>query len=191
MEILSPCPCVHGLEPCPSRALIPPALQTPGKIFWGDCTIERFGLIHTWWGSCSNREWSRFVFLFHSWCFSYLEDTILCNWADKFDAWGLKKGQEPVPISCGFVCPNPLFLIFPQVMILFPSWKLTSLQHPIAFWMVPAPKRFLQGSKERNKDLAGRKCVSVLTHCQSSPTGMLQNMKEMGKHSTVMLLVIN
>lgn len=104
-----------------------------------------------------------------------------------WQVWGLKKCQKPVPISCGLVCPNPLFLIFPWVTTPFPSWKLTSVQHPVASWMVSAPQTFLQDSKERNKDLADIKYVSVPTHCQSSLTGILQNKKKMGKHLILLL----
>ena len=71
--------------------------------------------------------------------------------------------QELVPISCIFVCLQPLSQA--------DNWPL-----------VPAPQALLQGAGEGDKDLTSSRCVRVPTHCHSSLTGMLKNHKEMGKH---------
>lgn len=103
--------------------------------------------------------------------FSYLEDTILSNWAGQFEAWKAMSGA----------CTH-LMLFFFFVHNHFPKLRVNLYAAPCCFMGGSCSTNISTGAEEGNKDLTSSKCPSVPTHCHSSLTGMLQNQKDMDKH---------
>lgn len=124
-----PCPCVHGLEPCPSITLWPPDLQTSGKIFRVYCSIERFELVlNMGSGASSNRGWSKSLF---SWLCFIAGVQLPWGYHSKQLSWAIW-GWKAMSGACThlmlfFFCPQPLSQTEGQPVcstLLFHGWFL-------------------------------------------------------------------